>query len=119
MICLPTQPAHDPNAPILNVWYFIVTGSPWTYITKRTMKALGYPDSDELVISILDKNTRINCNLSNENFPDVNVIGTDALGDLGCCLYMDLQNSVVALTAPRKDSPQEKDESFLNKCAIL
>ncbi|ULU02520.1 hypothetical protein L3Y34_002242 [Caenorhabditis briggsae] len=86
MVPLTFQRFRKPDSPILNVWCLVSTASPFTCLTVKTMEALlgagNVVDGMFCSFSIQDQNSRIECEVSNGNFENVNILGMDAMCQL-------------------------------------
>ncbi|CAI2347320.1 unnamed protein product [Caenorhabditis sp. 36 PRJEB53466] len=84
MVC---QLAGKPNKPSVNVWFLLDTGSPFTCLTMKSMKAIlgankDIHEDDRFNIAIQDQSSNILCQVSKAHFKEVNILGADTLSDL-------------------------------------
>jgi len=85
MSCLVCQRAEKPNAPIVNVWFLVDTGSPHTFLSEKTMESLFGPGNsppDQVRLAIQDQNSVIECHTSHSHFAEANLLGMNALRKL-------------------------------------
>ena len=81
----------------VNVIFLLDTGSPFTFISQRTYKALGYSDSLPKAAQLRVHGASITVKPSHSHFVDVNVLGTDFLVRARCSLTLDFANAVGTL----------------------
>jgi len=84
MICLACRRAGKINAPIVNVWFLVDTGSPYTFLSKQTTTRLAGSDAvdDYVRVAIQIQESIIESHLSHAHFSEVNLLGMNALRKL-------------------------------------
>ncbi|KAF7633904.1 hypothetical protein Mgra_00006642 [Meloidogyne graminicola] len=83
-ICLTCRDFDDHDAPVVNVWFVVDSGSGSTFINEKTMKALAGSDKiyGYMRIAIQDPHFNLECWESHSHFKDANVLGMDDLNKL-------------------------------------
>ncbi|CAO4360143.1 unnamed protein product [Caenorhabditis nigoni] len=81
------------------VWFLVHTGTPYTFLSAKSMKALigqGF-EGDPHSFSIQDESTQIDCYTSRENFSDVNVLGVGYMRAMKLSVKFDWNNKTCEL----------------------
>lgn len=106
MVCLNCRKAKRENAPIVKVWFLVDTGSNFTFLAAKTMDALlpgvdSVPSAMSISIQVRlvlnrflieylfilhlqnPNNPDIDCYISHNHFIDANILGMQAMLELG------------------------------------
>ncbi|KAI6188278.1 hypothetical protein M3Y98_00337800 [Aphelenchoides besseyi] len=90
MVPLVCQRVRNPKSPIV-VWFLVDQGSPHTFLSEKTIRALIDPEdtlSEGIVAAIQDPNSQIECHTSHGHFSEVNLLGVNAILDLGLSIIL-------------------------------
>uniref|UniRef100_A0A914CJN9 Uncharacterized protein n=1 Tax=Acrobeloides nanus TaxID=290746 RepID=A0A914CJN9_9BILA len=88
MVPLVCQPVGKPDLRVINIWFLIDTGSPFTCLSLKSLEAFFgqgnvVGDDDKFYpMAIQDQNSNIQCRISKEHYKDVNILGANAMRDL-------------------------------------
>ncbi|KAI6213011.1 hypothetical protein M3Y94_00098400 [Aphelenchoides besseyi] len=87
MVPLVCQWAGKPHMTSINVWFLVDTGSPFTTLTMKSLKAIlgankEIYETDCFEIAIQDQQSNVSCQVSKAHFKEVNILGANAVQHL-------------------------------------
>ena len=100
LVCKGSPFRPNPSAPVINVVFLVVTGSPYSYLSEKAMKAL-FPDratTPRMEGVQVQGDAVIECYLSGGHFADVNILGMDFLCKFRLSVAIDHSQSLFRLT---------------------